>query len=159
MIRFSFRQAVFIPAACLTALSFGQQTSVLLDGEKVVFEGMQPQVISGTFYVPLRGVFEKMGAEVVWDQPQHRLTINEGSHVIEMRVLGKSAMVDNRAVNMSARALLIHGNVLIPLRFISTALGCKTEWDQVHHSVSITSDDGRFISRDRQPALKKHGGG
>ena len=125
--------AVVVIASAASA----QQISVTMDGKVVHFDHEQPQNINGTMFVPLRGVFEAMGAEVKWDQPQHMVEIDRGEHIISMRVEGKSAMVDNRAVNMSARAHLIRGNIMIPLRFVSSALGCQIEWHEDSQTVEI----------------------
>lgn len=142
-----------------TAVCLAQQTTVSVDGEVVKFENAQPQIIDGTMFVPLRGVFEQMRAEVKWDEDQHMVAVTRGDHQIQMRVEGKSAMVDNRAVNLTARCRLIHGSLMVPLRFIATAIGCQVSWEPTKHNVEIQSDGGRFISRDRNPAIKTTGGG
>ena len=41
--------------------------SVYIDGKEVEFD-VQPQVIDGRTMVPIRAIFEKMGASVVWDE-------------------------------------------------------------------------------------------
>ena len=41
--------------------------SVVVNGKKIPFSKQQPKMISGVTYVPLRGVFEEIGYQVLWD--------------------------------------------------------------------------------------------
>ena len=145
--------------ALIATVCSAQHSAVTIDGEAVKFADAQPQSIDGTIFVPLRGVFEQMGADVKWDEDQHRVEVTKGKHNIQMRVEGKSAMVDNRAVNLDARARLVHGSLMIPLRFVTSALGCEVKWDAPSHTVQIKSDNGHFISNSLKPAINSAGGG
>jgi hypothetical protein len=67
-------------------------------------------------------------------------------------------MVDNRAIRMDGRARIIGGSVMVPLRFVSEALGSQVDWDNSSQTVNIRSEDGHFISRGLHQ-IKKHDGG
>jgi len=146
---------VSVAFAALSACA--QAITVTVDGQVVNFPDAQPRMIGGSVFVPMRGVFEQMGANVQWDQAQRYVEIDEGKHTISMRAEGKSAMVDNRAVNLDARARIEHGSVMVPLRFVATALGCQVAWDQASQTVTIQTD-GHFIGDSRKPARRKVGG-
>jgi len=81
-----------------------------------------------------------------------------GNHVLILRAEGHSAMVDNRAVTLGGRARIIGGSVMVPLRFVSEALGAQVDWDDLSQTVSIRTEDGHFISKGLRP-LKRHNGG
>jgi hypothetical protein len=72
-----------------------------------------------------------------------------------MRAEGSSAMVDNRAVRLDGRARIIGGSVMVPLRFVSEALGSQVDWSDSSQTVNIRSEDGHFISRGLRQ-VKKH---
>jgi len=151
------RAAFIISTAILASVCSAQQISVNIDGHPATFLDTQPQMIDGMVYVPIRGVFEQMGATIDWDQNQRTVT-GRGSHHLMMRAEGHSAMVDNRSVQLTGRARVIGGSVMVPLRFVSEALGSQVDWNDSTQTVSIHNDDEHFISKGLRK-LKKHDGG
>ena len=144
----------FLPLVTLTlsvglcsSLASAQRISVQLDGKPAMFYEAQPQMINGMVYIPLRGVFEQMGATIDWDPNQRVVTGMRGNHRVVMRAEGNSAMVDNRSIHMDGRATIIDGSVMVPLRFVSEALGAQVDWNDTSQTVNIRSEDGHFISR------------
>ena len=47
---------------------------VLLDGEPLYFTDAAPTIVNGRTLIPLRAIFEAMGAEVSWDQNTNTAT-------------------------------------------------------------------------------------
>ena len=62
------------PAAQPTAVL--PDISVYLDGQPLTFD-VQPQIINGRTVVPLRAIFEAMGAKVNWDGDTQTVTAVE----------------------------------------------------------------------------------
>jgi hypothetical protein len=50
------------------------KVNVIIDNEKMVYERSQV-IVSDEYYVPLRSLFEEVGAEVIWDNDKHKATI------------------------------------------------------------------------------------
>ncbi len=149
------RAALVLSTGIFTCLCSAQQITVRVDGQPATFNDAQPQMIDGMVYVPIRGVFEQMGATVDWDQAQRTVSGRRGDHHISMRAEGHNAMVDNRSVHLDGRARIIGGSVMVPLRFVSEALGSQVDWNDSSQTVNIRSDGGHFISRPLRP-IKKH---
>ena len=138
------------------ALVAAQQINVRINNQKVQFLGTQPKMVGDRILVPLRGVFEQMGATIDWDPNQRTVSGKRGSHRIAMRAEGHSAMVDNRSVQLDGRAQILAGSLMVPLRFVSEALGSKVDWNATTQTVNIWSVDGQFMSKSVRP-FKDHG--
>jgi hypothetical protein len=100
--------------------------SVVIDGTPVVFD--QPPVEeAGRIYVPLRGVFERLGASVVF--ANGRINATSGSHTIALHVGQPTATVDGTSVVLDSPPIVVGGRVLVPLRFVANALAASVKFD------------------------------
>jgi len=55
-----------------------------VDGE-VVNSDLPPIIINGRSLVPVRAIFEKLGAKVGWDAASKKVTISYDSNTIELK--------------------------------------------------------------------------
>lgn len=111
---------------------------VFVNGSPVAFD--QPPVIQGSrVLVPLRGIFEQMGATVEWRPATRTVLAASGSTLVELQIGSRIARVDGRPVTLDVPAMIIGGRTLVPLRFISESLGASVSWDAATRTVLITS--------------------
>ncbi|MHB2017810.1 MAG: copper amine oxidase N-terminal domain-containing protein [Candidatus Xenobia bacterium] len=110
----------------------------MVDGQAVKFD-VPPLMIEGTVYVPLRGVFEKMGAKVRYESATGRVFATRKGTTIVLRVGDRTASVNDDTVIMVQPAVSTHGRTLVPLRFLSEELGMQVDWDPGSSVVSIRS--------------------
>ncbi|MBR6646930.1 MAG: copper amine oxidase N-terminal domain-containing protein, partial [Clostridia bacterium] len=54
-------------------VSAQENVSVYIEGKKIEFD-VQPQIISGRTMVPMRKIFEQLGATVEWEQGTQTIT-------------------------------------------------------------------------------------
>ncbi|HLW49238.1 MAG TPA: copper amine oxidase N-terminal domain-containing protein [bacterium] len=142
-------QRVFAVAALTAALSIAfapivaAQTpapyvKVFIDGSPVALS--QPPVMArGRVLVPLRGVFERLGATVTWDALAQTLLAQRGATTVSLHVGATQAFVNGQAQYLDAPPMLIGGSTMVPLRFVSQALGAAVTWDAAASAVQITS--------------------
>lgn len=118
-----------------------KQVTVLIDGVKQTFD--QPAIVkNGSTLVPLRGVFEALKADVKWDQSSQTVTANKGDTTIKLTVGQSTAIVNSKTVTLAAKAEVINGSTMVPLRFVSEALGADVKWDNATSTAIITSPAG-----------------
>src|SRR5579871_6860847 len=67
---------------------------VTVDGDLVTFEGTQPMMIASHVLVPMRGVFEKVGADLKWDPAMETVTAHRDGHEVIVTLGRKQADVD-----------------------------------------------------------------
>ena len=100
-----------------------------------------PVIKDGRTMVPLRSIFESLGAEVIWDAATHSVDAIKDGKVIHLQLDSKQAVVDGKSVTLEVAATSVNGRVMVPTRFVSEALGCKVTWDGDSKTVNISSSE------------------
>ncbi|MDO4553486.1 MAG: N-acetylmuramoyl-L-alanine amidase, partial [Bacillota bacterium] len=126
-----------------------QDISVLIDGEEL--DNVHPPVIrEGRTLVPLRAIFEALGASVDWDAATQTVTASAGEGARETTVvlsIGGSEMELYRGGRLSetltldVAACLIGGRTFVPARAVSEALGAAVDWDAAAQTVLIKTGE------------------
>jgi uncharacterized secreted protein with C-terminal beta-propeller domain len=125
---------------CLGIQAFAStDVTVYVDNEKVDFE-VKPFIQNGRTLVPLRGVFEKLGAVVDWNKNILEVVISDENNEIAM-LLGKDKVLVNGMIkDIDVPTQMISSRTFAPLRFISENLGHDVRWDGNTNSVYITKN-------------------
>lgn len=122
--------------------------SVYVDNEKIDFD-INPIIEDGRTLIPLRGVFEKLGARVDWNKNISEVVIKDKSNEIQM-LLGKNkVMVNGEIKDIDVATKMINSRTFAPLRFITENLGHTIEWDDSTNSIYITKNNNVPISQNR----------
>lgn len=91
-----------------------------------------PRIVDSRTLVPLRGIFEEIGATVTWEQETRTATMTRGDSVVTVTIGSKTATVGGASVTLDVPAQLsaASGNArtLVPVRFIAEALGADVGW-------------------------------
>lgn len=111
--------------------------SVVHNSIPIVFD-VSPQNIEGRVLVPLRVIFEKLGAEVEWDQSSRTVLATKGVRTITLTIGSDIAWVDGRMVILDVPACIVQSRTLVPLRFISESLDAIVKWDSTTETVRIS---------------------
>lgn len=109
---------------------------VALNGWTMSFD-VPPIIENDRTLVPLRVIFEALGAGVEWDETTQTVKAERHGTVIAL-VIGGKAYINDQPVELDVPAKIVNGRTLIPLRFVSEAMGCKVDWDGVARTVNIT---------------------
>ncbi|UOF91517.1 TolC family protein [Fodinisporobacter ferrooxydans] len=120
------------------ATNSASDISIQIDG-KVQAIQPQPVIENGYTLVPLRSIFEKLGATVSWDAPSQTVTIAKDTKRIQIAVNSDFAVINGSNVKIDQPVQLVNNRAMIPLRFVSEALGADVEWDGVNRTVLIFS--------------------
>ncbi|MBI2266593.1 MAG: copper amine oxidase N-terminal domain-containing protein [Armatimonadetes bacterium] len=119
------------------AIAQGGSVHVVVNGELLTFD--QPPLISGgSVMVPLRGVFEKLGADVHWEPFYRVVRASRGDTQIELRLGSPTATINGEVKMLATPAMSIRGRTMVPLRFVSEALGADVKWYWATRTVEIT---------------------
>lgn len=124
----------------LTDNSVNSGITVLYNGTRISFHsyGQNPELLNSRTLVPLRSIFEAMGAEVEWDGTTSTAIAKRGS--IEVRVtIGANEIYKNgEKISVDVPAQLINGRTLVPARVIAEAFGADVQWNGDGKTVLIT---------------------
>lgn len=114
---------------------------VILDGKTLTFD-VPPEIVSGRTFVPLRAIFEELGAQIHWDNDTRTVTATKDSVKIVLTIGESFAYINDEMVSLDAPARVVSGRTLVPLRFVSEALGCTVDWDGETWTITMTSPTG-----------------
>ena len=112
--------------------------TVLLDGEPVSFDA-QPEIPAGTTFVPLRSIFEQLGAEVEWNQQRQEALLISGREEICLKVGSKVAIRNTEVSSLTDAPYLKEDRVMVPLRYLSESLGYDVTWNPETRTAEIRS--------------------
>ena len=125
--------------------------TVELDGQKIEFD-VNPEIIDGRTLVPLRKIFEEIGAMVKWNDDTQTVSARKNSKTITLTIDSADLQIDKgktdddgnpiiETVTLEVPAQLSSGRTLVPVRAISESFGLNVEWDDENQKVIIVSDD------------------
>ena len=121
--------------------------SVVLDGQPFT-TSVPPLDYNGRILVPMRDIFEELGATVSWTQYNQTIVAQrrpDGFHhgvSLTMQIGNPGASVNGAEVTLDQPPVLYYNYTLVPLRFVSEALGAQVDWDNVNQIAIIDTDDG-----------------
>lgn len=119
---------------CFTGIA--QATpKVTIDGKTLTFD-VPPTIENDRTLVPLRAIFEALGAEVQWDNSSQTVIARKNN--VEIRLaIGGQAFKNGQMVTLDVPAKIINDRTMVPLRFVSEALGAEVVWDENTESIFI----------------------
>jgi hypothetical protein len=119
----------------LAGVAADAQVQVSINGS-IVNINPAPILQAGRVFVPLRGVFEQLGATVVYSNGEINATGN-GSD-ISLHIGSSQATVNGQPQTLDVAPFIVGESTYVPLRFVSTALGAGVSWDEPNRTVVIT---------------------
>lgn len=136
--------AMMLPATM--AMAAERTIRVAVDGQYLAFS-QAPVIREGSTLVPFRAVFEAFNCKIEWNGTDRSVTATKDDTEIKLKIDDITASVNGKAVELSVAPVIIGDSTMIPLRFVSEALGYSVYWDALGYEVSIRTDgvvdDGR----------------
>lgn len=112
--------------------------NVNLDGKIIVFDEY-PIIENGRTLVPLRKIFEELGATVSWDSSSKTAVSQKNGTTVRVQIDNTDMYVNNALKKLDVSAKLINGRTFVPARAIAEAYGCSVAWDEKNAVVTIKS--------------------
>jgi len=143
---------VLFSLTSLSALAVEKPISVYFNNELLTFD-VSPKIIDGRTMVPMRVIFEKLGANVTWDESTntaHAYNYDERKGVSVTVGLPHMLDIYRNIIPLDVPAIIDNNRTLIPLRAVSEAFGCKVEWDGTSQIVRITTNDFVDFSKETE---------
>ena len=132
--------------ALAAALSIGAAgaASLVVDGA-VVPSDVAPVVVNGRTLVPVRALFESLGATVDWDETTQTVTAAKEDTVISMQISSTAASVNGAAKVLDVPAQTIEGRTMVPARFAAESLDARVLWDNNTQSAYIITPEHKSL--------------
>ncbi len=135
-----------LPQLAATSPTVVHSHTVVLNGRAVQFD-VSPRIVNGRMKAGLRSMFESQGARVTWN-PESRIARSVSSTLtVEVPVGKQIAKVNGLPVDMGARASIVEGRTLIPVRFFAETVGAGLCWDSETRTALVQTGDRQMAMR------------
>ncbi|REE81519.1 copper amine oxidase-like protein [Paenibacillus taihuensis] len=123
----------------LTPVPVQKPIAVELNGEHIALSN-GVVTLNGQAFIPIRSIFERMGATVGWDANNKIATVRSADNATQIAVDFKlgTTKLNGKQVELSNDPFSTGGTSYLPLRFISESLGAKVDWVQQTNRITIT---------------------
>ncbi len=145
--------AILIMVVPLTAIA-GEPTNqdtvmvFILDNNTYTVNGdlnvmdVSPTIFEGRTMLPIRYAATPLGADVGWDDQTRKVTVSLDKTKIELWIGQSNALVNGNSVlidsgNVNVKPMIVNGRTMLPLRFVTEALGCTVQWDDVTRKITV----------------------
>lgn len=113
-----------------------KSVGLVVNGEPFVGE-VEAMVVGDRTLVPVRALFEKLGAEVHWNSKDKIAEVKKNDMIVRLPLNSKQVLLNEELVELDVPAQIIYGRMVVPVRFISEAIGAQVNWDKTTRSVLI----------------------
>lgn len=153
----------------LSATALADETpeiKVQINGVNLAMQGNEPVMRNGSVFVPLRTIFEGLGAEISYDEATSTVSAARGSQAVDFVVGAKEMNVEKdgqkNVLTTENPSFVSNNSTYVPVRFVADALGANVEWDNNTQTVVIMDTtklaadlDGKFTIMDKYLAYNK----
>jgi hypothetical protein len=128
-----------LAVALATGTAGAQSVTVIVNGQPMSFD--QPPIVrNGRVFVPLRGIFERLGASVVYSNGQINATGN--GRTVSLTIGSTQAVIGGRPTTLDVAPFVVGARTFVPLRFIAQSLGASVNWNDSTSTVVINPGRG-----------------
>lgn len=109
---------------------------VNIDGSIIPFE--QPPIMeNGRVLVPMRAIFEALGATVSWDSDMQTITAIRGNDTIIMKIGDEILKKNSQEIKLDVAPVIVNGRTLVPVRAVAESLNADVTWESQNNTVLI----------------------
>jgi len=110
------------------------EMTVYINNKKINFD-IKPFIENNRTLVPLRAIFEELGAVVSWNN--NKVTAKKGNTLISLEIGSNKMLVNGKAIKLETPAQIKDNRTFVPLRAVSEAFNNNVEWDGVKKVIKI----------------------
>lgn len=130
--------AVMVTATWCPFTEASSNPTVYLDDGKLNFD-VPPQIIHGRTLVPMRAIFEALGASISWNNTTKTVQGSKDSIKLKMTINSNTYYINDEAKTSDVAPIIQNGRTLVPLRIIAESLQCKVDYNGSTNVVTIES--------------------
>jgi len=113
---------------------------IILDGSTMELE-VAPIIVNGTTLVPMRAIFEELGANMTWSSVTRTVTAQRNQTEFIYTIGANYAIINGWMVDISAvPGQIKDGRTLLPLRMVSESLGAYVNYEAPTKTIRIKSN-------------------
>lgn len=116
-----------------------ENITVEVNGEELLSDTV-PVMENDRVLVPMRTIFEKLGAQVSWDDATQTAKAVKHGVTVEITIDQNRLMQNGTVVELDTPARMINGRTMVPVRAVSEALKAKVDWVERENKVTVVTE-------------------
>ena len=122
----------------MVGAEYRELIDITVDG-KTLYSDVLPYIKNDRTLVPMRAIFEALGAEVSWDDATKTAIGKKGGVEVKITIGENVLYKSGEAIELDAAAEITNDRTMVPVRAISEAFGSTVEWDNDTKTAVITN--------------------
>ncbi len=126
------------PVVSASSISMQIDNAVMNVGGTDTTLDVPPQIINDRTMVPLRAIFEALGAQVDWNGDTRTITGTKGDTTITMQIDNLTMTKNGAESALDTPPQIVNDRTLVPVRAIAESFDCTVDWNGDTRTVTIT---------------------
>ena len=125
---------------------YAQAKDVTVKINNIVVESpVAAQIINDRTMLPMRSIFERVGANVSWIEEERIIIATKGKKLITMQIDNPMMSVQSITndeivkIELDSPPIIKDDSTIIPVRAVAESLGYSVEWDAQTYTVNIST--------------------
>lgn len=103
------------------------------------------QIVNDRTMLPMRSIFERIGARVTWMESEKIIFATKDSLLITMQIdntIMSVQQIENDEIikiELDSPPFIVNGSTLVPVRAVAESLGYNVEWNSQTYTVDIST--------------------
>lgn len=106
------------------ALASQQDIDVCVNGKYLSFENTKPFIQNERVLIPMRIIFEELGADVKWDGINKTIYATKDGINIIMQIENDNMIVNDKNIKLDAAPVIFNDTTMVPVRAVADCF-CK----------------------------------
>ena len=126
------------------AFAADNEITVTVDGN-VLSTPIPAQIVNGRTMLPMRSIFEKLGADVSWAGADQLIFATKGNKFITWKIgvpkmsVQSTESAGNQVTELDAAPFIDSDYTLVPVRAIAESLDADVQWNEETRTVAIAT--------------------
>lgn len=132
--------AIIFPHAAFAADS---GITVTVNGE-ILTTPIPAQIVNGRTMLPMRAVFEALGAKIDWVDADKLIFATKGNKFIALKIglpqmsVQSTESFENKVIELDAAPFIENDYTLVPVRAVAESLNAKVDWNSETKTAAVT---------------------
>ena len=97
-----------------------------------------PIIVDGRTLVPLRVIFEALGAKVNWNGDTQTVTAGKEGIALSLQIGSNVLFKNGTYITLDVPAQIVNDRTMVPVRAVAESFGADVSWDGNTRTVSVT---------------------
>lgn len=121
------------------------EITVTIDGE-TLNTPIPAQIVNNRTMLPMRSIFEKLGAVVTWAGADQLIFAAKGNTFITLKIgvpqmsVQTTESTENKIIELDTAPFIENNYTLVPVRAVAESLSANVEWNGETKTVAITTN-------------------